>query len=78
MNMVGNQGKGESVWLGFFLYDVLNQFIKIAHLKNDTEFVEICRTCSKKNPVSILKKTDGMENGTVVHISIMDYLWFCR
>ena len=23
MNMVGEQGKGESVWLGFFLYDVL-------------------------------------------------------
>ena len=22
----GNKGKGESVWLGFFLYDVLNRF----------------------------------------------------
>ncbi len=26
MNLVGAQGKGESVWLGFFLYDVLMQF----------------------------------------------------
>ena len=26
MNMVGEQGRGESVWLGFFLYDVLMQF----------------------------------------------------
>ena len=30
MNLVGQQGKGESVWLGFFLYDVLMQFTAIA------------------------------------------------
>ena len=29
MNMVGIKGKGESVWLGFFLYDILNRFIPI-------------------------------------------------
>lgn len=22
----GNKGKGESVWLGFFLYDIINRF----------------------------------------------------
>ncbi|MBN1144794.1 MAG: hypothetical protein JXA72_10235, partial [Bacteroidales bacterium] len=47
MNMVGHQGKGESVWLGFFLYEVLNQFIKIAQAGNDLEFVEICRNAAK-------------------------------
>ena len=26
MNLVGEKGKGESVWLAFFLYDVLKQF----------------------------------------------------
>ena len=26
---VGNKGRGESVWLGFFLYDILNKFIPI-------------------------------------------------
>ena len=26
MNLVGEHGKGESVWLGFFLYDVLMRF----------------------------------------------------
>ncbi len=26
MNQVGKEGKGESIWLGFFLYDVLTQF----------------------------------------------------
>lgn len=42
MNMVGIHGKGESVWLGFFLYDILNRFKKIAALKNDHEFIQLC------------------------------------
>ncbi len=29
MNKVGNKGKGESVWLGFFAYDILTRFIPI-------------------------------------------------
>lgn len=29
MSTVGNKGKGESVWLGFFLYGILNKFIPI-------------------------------------------------
>lgn len=32
MNMVGIKGKGESVWLGFFLYDVLNNYIQVLNL----------------------------------------------
>ncbi|OFY07564.1 MAG: cyclic beta 1-2 glucan synthetase [Bacteroidetes bacterium GWE2_41_25] len=47
MNMVGNEGKGESVWLGFFLIDNLNQFIKIAQARADNEFVEICSNATK-------------------------------
>src|SRR5674476_451241 len=43
MNKVGNLGKGESVWLGFFLFEVLTQFIKVALLRGDSEFVEFCR-----------------------------------
>lgn len=48
MNKVGNLGKGESVWLGFFLYEVLNQFIKVAQYRTDAEFVEICKNEAKK------------------------------
>ena len=33
MSEVGNKGKGESVWLGFFLYNVLDRFIPIIKLK---------------------------------------------
>ncbi len=32
MNLVGLQGKGESVWLGFFLHEVLTQFAVLARL----------------------------------------------
>ncbi|MCX7950470.1 MAG: glycosyl transferase [Clostridiales bacterium] len=35
MNTVGNKGKGESVWLGWFLYDILNKFIPICEKLND-------------------------------------------
>lgn len=35
MNLVGKDGKGESVWLAFFLYDVLNQFASLARTRED-------------------------------------------
>ncbi len=37
---VGNKGKGESVWLGFFLYTVLDNFIPICEEKEDLELVK--------------------------------------
>ena len=42
MNRVGEHGKGESVWLGFFLYDVLVQFAPVARLHADEAFAERC------------------------------------
>jgi cellobiose phosphorylase len=42
MNKVGAQGKGESIWLGFFLHDVLIQFAEVAKLHGDPAFVELC------------------------------------
>ncbi len=42
MNRVGSQGRGESVWLAFFLYDVLTQFSKLAREHNDPAFAERC------------------------------------
>ena len=43
MNLVGNHGKGESVWLGFFLYDVLREFSALAGARGDAAFAERCR-----------------------------------
>jgi cyclic beta-1,2-glucan synthetase len=42
MNLVGAQGRGESVWLGFFLHQVLTQFATLARRENDTAFAERC------------------------------------
>ena len=42
MNRVGADGKGESVWLAFFLHDVLMQFSAIARLHDDAGFAEQC------------------------------------
>jgi cellobiose phosphorylase len=42
MNRVGNLGRGESVWLAFFLYDVLTQFAQLARARRDTVFAERC------------------------------------
>ncbi len=37
MSTVGNKGKGESVWLGFFLYDILNRFVPIMQKRLEIE-----------------------------------------
>lgn len=40
MSTVGNEGRGESVWLGWFLYSILNDFIDICSKKDDLEKVK--------------------------------------
>jgi cellobiose phosphorylase len=42
MNRVGHQGQGESVWLGFFLCDVLRQFVPLARRHGDDAFAQTC------------------------------------
>ncbi|MBV9488145.1 MAG: cyclic beta 1-2 glucan synthetase, partial [Verrucomicrobia bacterium] len=42
MNLVGIEGRGESVWLAFFLYDVLCRFGELARDRNDNPFAERC------------------------------------
>jgi cyclic beta-1,2-glucan synthetase len=43
MNRVGDAGVGESVWLGFFLHDVLVRFERIARRRADEETADHCR-----------------------------------
>jgi cellobiose phosphorylase len=42
MNLVGMRGKGESVWLAFFLFHVLKQFAPIARMRGETSFAARC------------------------------------
>ncbi len=46
MNMVGIQGRGESVWLGFFLYRVLEDFAGLADAQLDAPFAAECRAAA--------------------------------
>ena len=43
MNRVGPAGRGESVWLGWFLYDALMKFIPIAEVRRETARVAAWR-----------------------------------
>jgi cellobiose phosphorylase len=42
MNLVGIHGKGESVWLGFFMCEVFRQFAAVARDHDDLPFAEFC------------------------------------
>src|SRR6266567_2823433 len=48
MNLVGKEGRGESVWLAFFLYDVLRQFAELARARKDAAFAERCLAEAKQ------------------------------
>ena len=43
MNLVGIHGRGESIWLGFFLYEVLMRFSELARQRGDLAFVQRCQ-----------------------------------
>lgn len=61
---VGNMGKGESVWLAFFLCSVLEKFSKICEYKKDEKYIEY------KKIIENLKKT--------INNSAWDGRWFKR
>ncbi|MBA5637293.1 cyclic beta 1-2 glucan synthetase [Duganella sp. LX20W] len=43
MDKVGEQGRGESVWLAFFLCEVQQRFAELAERRGDVEFAAACR-----------------------------------
>jgi cyclic beta-1,2-glucan synthetase len=55
MDKVGIEGKGESIWLGFFLYKVLMQFSEIAKLRNDAAFTQQCLDEAEKLKTNLNK-----------------------
>ncbi len=47
LNLVGEKGQGESVWLGWFLYSVINKFIPYIQGRGDLERVERYKQTAK-------------------------------
>ncbi|HRB00836.1 MAG TPA: glucoamylase family protein [Ignavibacteria bacterium] len=77
---VGNEGKGESVWLAFFQYDILIRFSEIANLQKDSEFAEECINKAQQLKSNIDKNAwDGewykrawFDNGTPLGSKVND------
>lgn len=47
MNLVGREGRGESVWLAWFLYENLQLFSGLAQNRGDADFAEVCAAQGK-------------------------------
>ena len=56
MNQVGVKGRGESVWLGWFICDVLNRFTELCGLRGDSERVESYQKMRKQLTDSLNKE----------------------
>ena len=65
MNKVGAQGKGESIWLAFFLHEVLRQFRSLAWARGDVKFGALC----EKEAVAL---------GRNLQVNGWDGAWFRR
>ncbi len=59
MSLVGREGRGESVWLGFFLYRVLQRFAPLAERYGDLEFAQRCT--SESNTLQQQIETHGWD-----------------
>jgi cellobiose phosphorylase len=53
MNRIGHRGQGESVWLGWFEYTVMDQFKTIARIKGDDAFIREMAATQKQLKASI-------------------------
>jgi cyclic beta-1,2-glucan synthetase len=65
MNLVGNEGQGESVWLAWFLYDVLNRF------------AELCERFGQDEPAAGYRQQASDLSQAVEH-SAWDGEWYLR
>ncbi len=61
MNLVGIEGKGESIWLGFFLCEVLRQFAPLAQRHEDPAFALFCE--EKRVELSHNLEAHGWDGG---------------
>lgn len=61
MNKVGIKGKGESVWLGFFLYMIIDEIMPILSNYNEDFDISIYKEFNKELKTNL--NTHGYENG---------------
>ena len=73
MNRIGEKGKGESIWLGWFLYLNLVQFADIALKRQDLAHAKSWQDHAKSLKEA-LERMAGMANGISAPISTMEPL----
>ena len=61
MDKVGEEGRGESVWLAFFLYDVLQRFAELARTVDDLPFAMRCESQAAQLQQNI--ESNGWDGG---------------
>jgi cyclic beta-1,2-glucan synthetase len=59
MNLVGREGRGESVWLGWFLYRVLSDFTPLAEARDEGELAARYRTEAQRLKGALELAWDG-------------------
>ena len=69
MNLVGQHGKGESVWLAFFLYDVLTQFVRARPPARRRRHRRQVHRSRPAGCAATSKNTAGTANGIAAPIS---------
>jgi cyclic beta-1,2-glucan synthetase len=53
MNRVGREGRGESVWMGFFLHDVLEKFIPVCRIRGDSDRAASYRSAQERLRIAL-------------------------
>ncbi len=48
MNRIGHQGRGESVWMGFFLYQMLDDWISLCQQRRDEQRAQSYHACRQQ------------------------------
>jgi cyclic beta-1,2-glucan synthetase len=59
MNRVGREGRGESTWLGFFLYGILGSFATLSTRRGDPQRAARYRAHARRLAASLEKSWDG-------------------
>lgn len=59
MNRVGPQGRGESTWLGFFLYSILNEFVPLCRARQDAARADRYLAEARRLAGSLQRSWDG-------------------
>ncbi|HEX6911030.1 MAG TPA: protein ndvB, partial [Longimicrobium sp.] len=63
MNRVGREGRGESVWMGFFLHGILDDFVPLCEARGDVARAETYRAYRAELAAALNAEGQGWDGG---------------